>query len=379
VGDYPITVDLGPNPNYTVTPTNSTLTVGPKAASVAADVKSKAYGDDNPALTATVTGEVVGGDALSYTLATAAVKLSVVGTYPITVTLGANPNYTVTLTNSLLTVSPKAATVAADHKSKTYGDDNPALTATLTGEVAGGDVISYTLATTAVKLSSVGDYPITVTLGSNPNYTVTPVDGTLTVDPIALTVTADDKSKLYGQPDPAFTYSVTSGALLSGDAFTGALTRVPGEAIGNYAIQQGSLSLPAYYNLTFVPGTLFIQAAGPALTLVKTASPQTYAKAGDVIHYSYVLTNSGNVPLEGPFTVADDKASDEACPVTLSLAVNSSLTCTASYTITSADVWAGSVTNTAAASGTYAGDAVASNSAQATVRTYRMFISIIRK
>ena len=39
-----------------------------------------------------------------------------------------------------------------------------------------GDTLDYTLATTAVKFSSVGSYPITVTLGSNPNYTVTPTD-----------------------------------------------------------------------------------------------------------------------------------------------------------------------------------------------------------
>ena len=45
-----------------------------------------------------------------------------------------------------------------------------------------GDTLNYTLATTAVKFSGVGPYPITVTLGSNPNYTVTPSNGILTVN-----------------------------------------------------------------------------------------------------------------------------------------------------------------------------------------------------
>ena len=57
------------------------------------------------------------------------------GSYPITVTLGSNPNYTVTRRDSTLTVNPKAATVTANAKSKTYGDANPALTAMVTGTV----------------------------------------------------------------------------------------------------------------------------------------------------------------------------------------------------------------------------------------------------
>ena len=128
-----------------------------------ADDKSKTYGDANPALDATVTG-TVNGDALNYTLATTATQFSSVGSYAITVTLWArNPNYTVTPTNGTLTVDARAATVTANDKSKTYGDANPALDATVTGTV-NGDVLNYTLATTATQFSSVGSYPITVTL-----------------------------------------------------------------------------------------------------------------------------------------------------------------------------------------------------------------------
>ena len=94
-------------------------------------------------------------------------KFSNAGDYPITVVLGSNPNYTVTKTDWTLHIDPKAATVTADNKTKTYGDDNPALTATVTGTV-NGDTLSFTLATTALKFSNVGDYPITVTLWVEP-------------------------------------------------------------------------------------------------------------------------------------------------------------------------------------------------------------------
>ena len=117
---------LGSNPNYTVTPTDGTLTVNPAVATVTANAKSKTYGDANPALDAVVTG-AVNGDALNYTPGDDGAEVSGVGSYPITVTLGRNPNYTVTTTDAALTVNAAVATVTANAKSKTYGDANPAL------------------------------------------------------------------------------------------------------------------------------------------------------------------------------------------------------------------------------------------------------------
>jgi hypothetical protein len=53
-----------------------------------------------------VTG-AVNGDTINYTLATTATQFSNVGHYPIAVTLGANPNYSVVSTNGILSVTPK--------------------------------------------------------------------------------------------------------------------------------------------------------------------------------------------------------------------------------------------------------------------------------
>jgi LPXTG-site transpeptidase (sortase) family protein len=98
----------------------------------------------------------------------------------------------------------------------------------------------------------------------------------------------------------------------------------------------------------------------PALSVTKTAAPGTYSAVGDVISYSFEVTNSGNVTLSGPFTVADDYATDESCPATASLDSGDSLTCTASYTIAQPDLDAGMVTNTATASGSFGGSPVTS-------------------
>jgi hypothetical protein len=255
VGDYPITVTLGSNPNYTVSKTDGNLHIDPKAASVAAGDKGKTYGDDNPTLTATITG-MVNGDALNYSLSTTAVKFSSVGAYPITVTLGSNPNYTVSKTDGNLHINPKAASVAADDKGKTYGDDNPTLTATITGTV-NGDTLNYSLATTAVKFSNVDDYTITVTLGSNPNYTVSKTDGNLHINPKASSVGADNKAKTYGDPNPALTATVTG--TVNGDTLNYSLSTTAAQCsnVGPYAI---TVTLGSNPNYTVTPtnGTLIV-------------------------------------------------------------------------------------------------------------------------
>ena len=235
VGSYPITVTLGVNTNYSVTATNGTVTVGQRAAMVAANEKLKSYGDSNPFLDAIVTG-TVNGDLINYSLATTAVQLSTAGSYPITVALGVNnTNYIISSTNSTLTVQAKAATVAANPKSKPYGNANPTLDATVTGTVP-GETLNYTLATTATTNSIVGSYPITVSLGSNPNYTVTATNSTLTVDKRVAIVSANPTNKPYGNVNPVLTATVTGAANGETLIYTLATTAVQYSIAGSYPI-----------------------------------------------------------------------------------------------------------------------------------------------
>lgn len=90
-----------------------------------------------------------------------------------------------------------------------------------------------------------------------------------------------------------------------------------------------------------------------ALTLTKTADPVTFNGAAQNIIYSYVITNSGNVTL-GPvqFTVSDDKigAAFNCGSDATTIDPGATVSCSATYTTTSADLTAGSVTNSASAS-----------------------------
>jgi len=109
VGKATVTVTYD-SPEYHAEQT-FTITVQPKAVTVKADNKSRAYGEANPELTWSVQDgfSLVGQDTLNLTISTTAVSESVPGSYPITLTEveGANPNYTVTTQDGTLTVTQK--------------------------------------------------------------------------------------------------------------------------------------------------------------------------------------------------------------------------------------------------------------------------------
>ncbi|MFA5172878.1 MAG: YDG domain-containing protein [Candidatus Paceibacterota bacterium] len=71
-------------------------------------------------------------------------------------------------------------------------------------------------------------------------------------------VTADNKTKVYGETDLGLTYQITYGSLVGSDAFTGNITRDSGEDVGDYSIKKGDLTLSENYNLSFIPASFTI-------------------------------------------------------------------------------------------------------------------------
>ena len=175
-----------------------------------------------------------------------------------------------------ITVNP-AIIVTADNQSRAYGAANPVLTGSVVG-LQNGDNITASFSTVADTNSAAGGYPITIVL-SDPdhklaNYAVTTNNGTLTINPAPLTVTADARSKVYGDADPILTSRITAGSLVGTDSLTGSLTRVAGENVGGYAIQQGTVAASANYNLTFVAANLTISAK--PITVTADAKSKVY-------------------------------------------------------------------------------------------------------
>ncbi|MHA6268279.1 DUF7507 domain-containing protein [Aliiroseovarius sp. CAU 1755] len=87
----------------------------------------------------------------------------------------------------------------------------------------------------------------------------------------------------------------------------------------------------------------------PSFSLAKSADAAQIASVGQVVNYSYLVTNTGNITLTALPVVADDKIASVTCPALPGgeLAPGDDLTCTGSYTVTQADLNAGSLTNIA--------------------------------
>jgi uncharacterized repeat protein (TIGR01451 family) len=135
--------------------------------------------------------------------------------------------------------------------------------------------------------------------------------------------------------------------------------------MASYTLTQADLDAGVIPNTATASG---VPPAGPAVTdqdsaavvtsqaarvdLAKTATGPDPLTVGTVVNYSFLVTNIGQLALTG-VTVTDPLAGLSAisCPGT-TLAPGASMTCTASYTITQADVEAGVITNTATAQGT---------------------------
>ncbi len=116
--------------------------------------------------------------------------------------------------SQVLTVNKAILSAKADNKTKIFGDPNPALTITYTG-FKGTDDASVldtppTIATTVTQFSPVDSYDISfMTGGSDHNYTFSLTDGTLTITKAPLSVTTDNKTKIYGDANPPLSLSYT--------------------------------------------------------------------------------------------------------------------------------------------------------------------------
>jgi len=321
VGTYAITQgtlaisDGNGGNNYNLTFVGANLTITARPITITADPQSKVYGNADPALTYQITsGSLAFSDTVVGALTRAAgenvgIYAITQGTLAISDGNGGN-NYNLTFVGANLTITARPITITADPKSKTYGDADPSLTYQITsGSLAFSDTIVGALTRAAGE--NVGTYAITQgTLaisdgnGGN-NYNLTFVGANLTINkrPLQVTATAG-QFKIYGNPDPVFAYTITSGTLAFSDTFTGTLSRVAGQNVGLYAITIGTLSVNDgnggnNYNLTLVSANFEIKKR--AITVKADPKTKTFGDPDPVFTYQITV---GSLAFSDTFTGA---------------------------------------------------------------------------
>lgn len=318
VGPYPIVPIKATGSgmeNYNFSFVNGSLTVSVKTLRIQALDLSKTYGD----VFVPVGNEfyvdpnsLVGNDTVkTVTLASAGfVPTAISGTHPITVSNAAGvglANYQILYTNSSLFVTKKTLTVTAKTLTKVYGT-----TYTFTGQEFVADKTAYvgTDSIRTVQLSSnatqlkaqVGDHLLTMLnvegVGLE-NYTIKMVNAVFRINPMAVTITANNIQKEFGSLTTFNGDEFTlDKPLITGDTILYIVLKSAGSAalatVGDYSILPsmafgtGAIN----YDFSYMPGTLKVIKKALTATLI----PPTYlGYNGQTKDFSAVLNINGLV------------------------------------------------------------------------------------
>jgi hypothetical protein len=236
------------------------------------------------------------------------------------------------VTNSVsLVVSPAALTITANNRTKTYGQavSFAGTEFTAAGLTNGDSVVSVSLTSAgSVATATVAGspYPIVPSAATGTglgNYSITYTNGALTVAPAALTITANNRTKTYGQAVSFAGTEFTAAGLTNSDAVTNVTLTSAGSAatatvagspypivpsaaigtgLGNYAI--------AYVNgvLTVTNAQLSIQSAIASSNLFiftwSAVATETYQ-----VQYRTDLSQGIWINLGSPVTATNSSAS----------------------------------------------------------------------
>ena len=224
VGEYPITASGGSAMNYKLTYEPGSLTVTKAPLSAKVNDATKVYGSQNPAFTIDYYGlknnESTPAWTTSPTFQTDATKASGVGTYTVKAVNGVPVNYDLgEIAAGTLSITPAPLTIKANDVVREYFSDNPNFSYTCNGFVNGDNenVLATIpkLSTTAIRTSSVGTYEIKVGETSSPNYSISFVNGTLTITPRTLIASVGNYERIYNEDNPVF--EVTCDGFVGGD------------------------------------------------------------------------------------------------------------------------------------------------------------------
>jgi hypothetical protein len=280
VGFYPITPSGLTSANYDITFVAGQLEITPAALTVKATDDTKIYGQSDPEFAVTYDGFQFTDEAASLggEMIFDRESNENVGSYAVTPSGLTSANYDITFVAGQLEITPAALTVKATDDTKIYGQSDPEFAVTYDGfqftdEAAslGGELIFD-----RESGENVGSYAVTPSGLTSDNYDIAFEAGQLEITHAALTVKANDDTKIYGQSDPEFAVTYDGFRFTDDAASLGGelkFDRESNENVGSYAVAPSGLT-SANYDITFETGQLEITPA--ALTIIADSDTKVY-------------------------------------------------------------------------------------------------------
>ncbi len=209
VGECTVTAHQAADPPMflAASPVARTFDVTPAPLVIKAQFNDKVYGAENPVFTASYTRLVNGDtpDDITGLVFDAPPAGADVGDYAITPSGASNPNYDISYVPGTLRIKRAELVVVVLDHTRTYGADNPEFTWAFNGLVNGDtrdDITGVVVEEGPPVDADVGEYFVDASGASNPNYDMFYSKGTVTITPAPLTITADDRTRVYGEDAP---------------------------------------------------------------------------------------------------------------------------------------------------------------------------------
>ena len=312
VGTYDLRVSGGQATNYTFSYQTGTLTITNAPLSAKVIDTTKVYGQDNPSFSIEYfglkNGETVPSWVTTPSFHTEATKASGVGQYAITAVNGVPVNYDLEIADGTLSITPAPLTIRANNTTRQYYSENPTFNYTCSGFVNGDNtsvlVSPPTLTTTATLTSDVGTYEIKVGETTTPNYSISYVNGTLTITKRTLIASVGNYERAYNEENPVFEVKLDG---FVGDEDEQVISAKPTAKtsatktsdVGTYRIEVTGGNADNY-NFSYTYGTLTINKAEQIVTWEQDLSG---LQVGDQVELKAVA--SSGLPVT--YTVEDER------------------------------------------------------------------------
>ncbi len=358
------------------------FTISPAAAICAINPYTETYNGSPYSATGSCTG--VGGVVVPGGYLTFDSTHTAAGTYATDTWSLSDPNYASqsgTITD-VINKAPSTTVVTFEVGPYTYRGTPFTATATVTGVGGLSQAVTVNYTGDCTNVTSANGCTATANFGGDANHDPSSGTKSITITKATAVCAINPYNVTYNGAAHTATGSCTGvggGALPATDL---TLSGTKHTAVGDYPSDAWSFSDANYVSQSGSVHDAIAPAPAPALGITKSATETTYSSTSDVLHYTIVLTNTGNVPLANP-SVSDPVATSLTCnggnPLPATLAPGGVITCTATHSITQLDIQLASVTNVAQGWAQFGIIPIPSNLATATVRAAQVAsISLVK-